>query len=125
MRLRPLTTLLLLGIAGGTVGCASSPQVSAQCNDAMITAESETASDSEILDSLDACATSAEWLGGAERHPLAANMTEYVRDFAVGFLNTACMRRADAPACVDAATKGLLDFDLSDPRLLDLQVPRT
>lgn len=96
------------------------------CADAMAAAELEPAeSDRAILSTLDTCVTADLWIVALQAHPLAGTLTSYTRDDAVAFLDLACMRRVDAVVCVDAAAQGLLSYELDDPRLVELQVPRT
>lgn len=83
-----------------------------------------TESDTAILSTLDACETADSWIAALQDHPTAGAMTDYTREDAIVFLDFACVRRIDAPVCVDASRSGLLTYELDDPRLGELQVPR-
>lgn len=92
----------------------------------MVTAENEaTTSDTAILGTLDACETSESWIAAIQAHPGAGSLTSYTHEDAVALLDLACIRRIDAVVCIDASEQGHLTFELDDPRLPDLQIPRT
>lgn len=92
----------------------------------MIAAEQETGeSETAILATLDECANSEDWIVRLQAHPTAGSFTSYTRAEAIDLLDIACIRRIDAVVCIDAAEQGHLTFELDDPRLPDLQVPRS
>lgn len=118
--------IALFALSGAVLtACSSSPAVTPACDDAMIAAEQETGeSETAILNTLDECATSDDWIVGLQAHPTAGSFTSYTRAEAIDFLDLACIRRIDAVVCIDAAEEGHLTFELDDPRLPELQVPR-
>ncbi|WP_240773590.1 hypothetical protein [Plantibacter sp. M259] len=91
----------------------------------MVAAENEP-SESEValLATLDQCGTSEQWILGIQEHPTAGSFTSYSRAEAIDFLDLACIRHTDAVVCIDAAAQGHLTYELDDPRLVELQVPR-
>ncbi|GAA1998529.1 hypothetical protein [Microbacterium ulmi] len=92
----------------------------------MVDAEREaTTSDTAILSTLDACVDAATWISALQEHPGAGSLTSYTEEDAVYLLDLACVRRIDAVVCTDAAAEGLLSFELDDPGLPALQVPRS
>lgn len=116
--------LFALSVAGLTA-CSASPTATPACDDAMVAAEQETGeSETAILATLDKCATAENWFVGLQAHPTAGSFTSYTRPEAIDFLDLACIRRIDAVVCIDAAKQGHLTFELDDPRLPELQVPR-
>ncbi|MDR6144200.1 hypothetical protein QE375_003754 [Microbacterium foliorum] len=99
--------------------------MSEACDEAMVAAEQETGeSETAILATLDECATADDWIGGLQAHPTAGSFTSYTRAEAIDLLDIACIRRIDAVVCQDAAEQDHLSFELDDPRLPELQVPR-
>ncbi|WP_404435171.1 hypothetical protein LG322_08440 [Microbacterium aerolatum] len=81
-------------------------------------------SDTAILATLDECATADDWISGLQAHPKAGTLTSYSRTEAIELLDIACVSRVDAVVCIDAANAGHLTYELDDPRLTELQVPR-
>lgn len=124
MRIRAAVLLgVTVSAAGVLAGCA--PSIPAPCDTAMaIAAREETASDVAILATLDECVAADDWIAALQKHPGAGSLVSYTREEAIAFLDLACIRRIDAPTCIDAAEQGLLSFELDDPRLDDLQIPR-
>lgn len=117
---------VLFGLLAGLTACSASVTVSPACDDAMVAAEQETGeSETAILATLDECATADDWIGGLQAHPTAGSFTSYTRAEAIDLLDIACIRRIDAVVCQDAAQHGHLSFELDDPRLAELQVPRS
>jgi hypothetical protein len=101
------------------------PEVSAACTMAMQAAEREAnESDTALLATLDACETADSWIAALQAHPGAGVLIEYTRGDAIESLDSYCVRRVDAPVCVDAAASGMLTYELDDTRLDELQVPR-
>jgi hypothetical protein len=123
-RVGHLLALIVLSVVGLTA-CSASPAVTPACDAAMVAAEQETGeSETAILATLDECTNSEDWIVGLQAHPTAGSFTSYTRDEAIDFLDIACIRRIDAVVCLDAAEQGHLTFELDDPRLPELQVPR-
>ncbi|MCI1019383.1 hypothetical protein HWD99_12170 [Microbacterium sp. C5A9] len=116
---------VLFGLLAGLTACSTSVSVSPACDDAMVAAEHETGeSESAILATLDECENAEDWIVGLQAHPTAGSFTSYTRAEAINLLDIACIRRIDAVVCIDAAEQGHLSFELDDPRLPELQVPR-
>ncbi len=123
-RVGHVVVLFALSIAGLTA-CSSSLATTPACDTAMIAAENETGeNETAILATLDECETAEDWIVGLQAHPTAGSFTSYTRAEAIDFLDLACVRRIDAVVCIDAAEHGHLSFELDDPRLPELQVPR-
>lgn len=129
----PVVLLSLIGVLSGcaasqaqTYTAPTSEQISPECATAFAAAEAEAATDdTAILSTLDVCGTSESWIAGIQARPGAGSLTSYTRTDAVALLDLACIRRVDAPVCTDASTRGLLTFEMDDPRLPGLQVPRS
>lgn len=104
---------------------AAGPRLSGACSNAMIAAENEP-SESEValLATFDECGTAEQWILGIQEHPTAGSFTSYSRAEAIDLLDLGCIRRTDAVVCFDAAAHGHLTYELDDPRLVELQVPR-
>ncbi|HXH36246.1 MAG TPA: DUF2510 domain-containing protein [Plantibacter sp.] len=114
-----------VGIVGAVARQASAPKVSAACSDAMIAAENEPfESEVALLATFDECGTAEQWILGIQEHPTAGSFTSYSRAEAIDLLDLGCIRRTDAVVCIDAAAQGHLTYELDDPRLVELQVPR-
>lgn len=123
-RVGHVVVLFVLSVVGLTA-CSASPAVTPGCDAAMVAAEQETGeSETAILATLDECETAEDWIVGLQAHPTAGSFTSYTRAEAIDLLDIACIRRIDAVVCLDAAEQGHLSFELDDPRLPELQVPR-
>ena len=117
--------LIAVLAAVGLTACSADARTTPACDAAMVAAEQETGdSETAILATLDECATAEDWIVGLQAHPTAGSFTSYTRTEAIEFLDLACIRRIDAGVCIDAAEQGHLTFELDDPRLPELQVPR-
>lgn len=123
-RISHVVVLFALSITGLTA-CTGTPETSSACDAAMVAAEQETGeSETAILATLDQCESAEDWIIGLQAHPTAGSFTSYTRAEAIDFLDLACVRRIDAGVCIDASEQGHLTFELDDPRLPELQVPR-
>lgn len=111
--------------APSSAGDAAEPLLSDACSNAMIAAENEP-SESEValLATFDECGTAEQWILGIQEHPTAGSFTSYSRAEAIDLLDLGCIRRTDAVVCIDAAAQGHLTYELDDPRLVEMQVPR-
>lgn len=126
MKVRALVIVGACMLGATLVGCApAAPVAPLPCIRAMQAASQEaTESDTLILATLDECEKADDWIAALQRYPEAGALIEYSRADAIEFLDMACIRRIDAPTCIDAAEQGLLSYELDDPRLPELQIPR-
>ncbi|SDN99789.1 hypothetical protein SAMN05216368_1093 [Cryobacterium flavum] len=76
--------------------------------------------DAELIATLSACDDVEGWVAAVKDHPGAGSLIEYTTDDAHYFMGLTCTRDPHTPVCEDAASLGLLDFDLDDPRLQEL-----
>lgn len=126
MKRATAVVLSLIAIGISLSACSGSPAIPEACGDAFDAAAREaTTSDTAILVTLDECENADTWITALQANPGAGALTSYTREDAVYLLDLGCIRRIDAVVCVDAAAEGLLTFELDDPRLADLQVPRS
>jgi len=119
MNLRPpaFVTLAALGLISVS-GCASVP--SASCDTAFASASAKLENDAELFETLLECNSVDDWVAGLKANPAAGSLITYSTDDAHEFLNLICIRQPEAELCAEASSRGILDFDLDDPRLRDL-----
>ncbi|KQO98815.1 hypothetical protein ASF30_12190 [Leifsonia sp. Leaf264] len=112
----------MVGIGVFLVQSFDDPVISPSCDTSMADAAdvAELNNDRELLRTATGCSTADEWVAALKAHPGAGALTTYTDEDAHGLLALLCVKASDTELCADASQRGLLDFELDDPRLEDL-----
>jgi hypothetical protein len=73
--------------------------------------------DTEMVATLDECASSADWILALKENPGAGAGLSYTTQEAEFLLDLACTRATRSAVCIDAADQNILTYELDDPRL--------